>query len=414
MKKISAESLVNIKQKRIPIVVYGAGKVASICLERMMIEEINVACVAVTNMELNPLSMWGKKVQCIDDVVLQYKNLIVVIAVLEEKQKDIEANLIRCGVNIENIYGMTDALFAEWQLTNAEKSIGNKVVMYYNRYIQPYMSILNNICKELEMSTKEAQDFMQREIKIIENEELCIARLVVVLGTKCSLRCKDCNNLMPYFKKQEEFDVEEIISSLEIITQNIGKLLKCELIGGEPFLMKNMRHVLEYVLENEKIECVEITTNGTILPRPEVVELLRNPRVIVRVSDYGTVVEQSSMIEFLGKNQIRYVVLDSGNWITPGGVEKRHKDALTLKKEYASCSSGYICKTLYKDRIFACARAASLYDLGFMKEPECIRVNENFKAEYLKKFLLREFSIACDYCDIASANKVYVEAAIQV
>lgn len=414
MKKITEELLDTIKKEEQPIVIYGAGKVASTCLEKMMIHQIDVECVAVTSMESNPLCIWGKSVRSIEDILLEHEEFVVLIAVLEDKQEDIEESLIQRGIKEENIYGMTDELYHNWRLTNSEKGIHNKQVIYYKRYIEPYIDTLNRICKESKMSREEAYHYMQKEIKTLETEELCMARLVVVLGTKCSLRCKDCNNLMPYFKPQKDLDAEKIINSLEIITKNIGKLLKCELIGGEPFLAKNLGEVLQYVLDNEKIESIEITTNGMILPKAEVVNLLQNPRVLVRISDYGTVIDQTSMIEFLEQNQIRYFILGSSNWVTPGGVEKRYKDAITLKKEYENCSSGYICKTLYKDKIFACARAASLYNLGYMKEPESIHINENFKVEYLKKFLLREFSIACDHCDIAAENKVYVDAAIQI
>ena len=31
-----------------------------------------------------------------------------------------------------------------------------------------------------------------------------LIRLIVILGTKCSLRCRDCNNLIPLFNHQTD------------------------------------------------------------------------------------------------------------------------------------------------------------------------------------------------------------------
>lgn len=412
--KLTENTLKEVSKKSSKLIIYGAGAVGNVCIEYLLRQNINVEAVAVTDIEENPVHLWGKRIYCIDDIMEKYDDYIILICVMEKRQKSIESLLLEKGINKDNIYAMTDALYQEWKVLNSKESRLTKELSYYKRYTQPYIQTLNKICRERKLSKAEARAFVEQQTDILESNEICLPRLVVVLSTKCSLRCKECNNLIPYFKPQEDLDIEQIIRSLETITNSVGKLLKCELIGGEPFLAKNLEQALEYAINNKKIESVEITTNGTVIPRDSLLKLLQNPKVWVRISDYGTLVDKTKVTDYLCKNEISYEILETGQWISPGGVEKRHKNMETLMQEYVRCSPGYICKTLYKDRVFACARAASLYALGYMKEPESVHLNENFKPDYLKKFVLREFSIACDYCDIASESKLYVEPAEQL
>lgn len=102
-----------------------------------------------------------------------------------------------------------------------------------------------------------------------------------------------------------------------------------------------------------------------------------------------------------------------GDWIAPGGVECRNKSKEELRREYKRCSTGYFCKALYENKIFNCTRAASLYALKYMSEPEFIDVEVCTAAE-IKEFLLKDFSEACNYCDLACDKKKIVEPAEQL
>lgn len=288
-------------------------------------------------------------------------------------------------------------------------------INYFRRYINPYMNVLEEHYTNLNMNKNEKKRKMLLDIeKIISAEnELYMPRLVIVLGTKCSLHCRDCNNLMPYFKNPYDLDSKKIIASIDKISRSTKSIFKCELIGGEPFIASNILQILEYIITVDSIKNIEITTNGTIIPKSGMlINVLQNPKVCVRISNYGNIVDNSNFIKFLIANNIRYEVLQLETWILPGNIDKRNKSKNTLKKDYARCVSGYLCKTLFEDKIFACARAASLYALD--RIDEYISVDESFTAEEFKKFLLKDFSIACDYCDVASDNRKEVEPATQL
>lgn len=396
------------------IIIYGAGNVAKVVMEKLFFYNVDVLCLTVTERKKNPYFVLGKPVITLNHLTnVNTKETVVIIATFEKVQADIMEYLGEFG--FEQIYIMQDALYYEWinewDLTNNNS---DSEIIYYQRYIDPYLKTVSNLCKEHDIDEENIQNYVEKAYDHLMENELDIVRLVVVLGTKCSLRCRDCSNLMPYYKPQEDFDKEEIITSLNNITEKTQSILKCELIGGEPFLSKNLSDVLEYVIKNEIIKAVEITTNGTIIPNEKLIPLLKNPKVQIRISDYGEVVDKSNIIAFLQEHSINYHLLDCEKWVLAGGVETRNKSKKELVKQYRMCHSGYYCKPLYKGKIFSCARAAGLYDLGFMKDKEYVEVFENFDEKEMKEFLLRDFSIACNYCDSATKNMVYTSPAVQL
>lgn len=243
-----------------------------------------------------------------------------------------------------------------------------------------------------------------------------IPRLTVALTPKCSLRCKECNNLMWRFSDQSDLSVEKIVSSLETVI-GVMDLIPCvELIGGEPFAAKNLNQVLDFLLEQEKVITIEITTNATIVPSIETLGRLRDHRVCVHVSNYGNVVDQNKFISILRENDIHFKMLEfQDKWVAAGGIEKRNRDFDELLRQYYRCDSGYLCKTLWEDKIYPCARAASLAALGIMADCPCVDCSqEKGIRERLYSFYIVPACGPCDYCDVAIDMPVYVEPAVQL
>lgn len=409
--KMKSEWLENFRWNHEKIIIYGAGVVGRVVLKKFLDSGVDVSYVAVTKRENNPFLIMGIPVVCVEELREYRDGGIVVIATMEDKQQNIRENLVSLGFH--NIYTMTDDLYFEWKEQNCENVCITSGSNLIKRYEEPFFKTLISIFEDYHVEEKAREKYISDAKKILQGQDLNICRLVVVLGTKCSLRCRDCNNLMPYFKPQTDLNQQVILDSLKKITGVVGTILKCELIGGEPFLSDNFMTVLKVVSENPVIKSVEVTTNGTIIPDEKQTELLKNHKVLVRISDYGTLVDKNNIVRHLEENGIRYQVLNLGSWTAPGGVEHRGKNVEELKRNYAECPSGYYCKTLYEGKIFACARAASLCALGFMKEREFVDVKKGLESDELREFLLKDYSIACDYCDVASETKIYVEPAVQ-
>lgn len=214
----------------------------------------------------------------------------------------------------------------------------------------------------------------------------------------------------------DNLDCEKIIVSLRNIVDSLDFIPCVELIGGEPFVARNLGRVLGVLLEQEKVLTVEITTNATIIPQGEILEQLKNPKVVVRISNYGSVVDQSKFLDCVRQNGIRFEMLEfQGKWVSTGGTEARNRDEEELVRQYYRCSSGYLCKTLWEDKIYPCARAASLAELGIMQDcPNISGLEKERLWERLYSFYIVPSCGVCDYCDMSIENPVYVEPAVQM
>ena len=74
--------------------------------------------------------------------------------------------------------------------------------------------------------------------------ELRVKHLDLVLTEKCSLKCKDCSNLMQYYTKPIDEDFEQMISALDKFMNSVDFVNEVRLIGGEPLMYKRIAEVI--------------------------------------------------------------------------------------------------------------------------------------------------------------------------
>ncbi len=256
----------------------------------------------------------------------------------------------------------------------------------------------------------------------ITSENGCfIPRIAVSVTNQCTLKCKDCNNLMPYCKERFIIDVEEQIRDIKKILSYADAIINVEIIGGEPFIYKQLPELLKYVCNEEKIRFIEITTNGTILPSKEVMGLLANSKICVLISDYGKVNSERAKktYKYLSKNRVCVRYLNNTKWIMSGGIEKRNKTRVKMKYEYFQCPARKDCRTLYKGKLYVCGRAPVLDELGVLENKSSyldIRnmvMKEMRGKRKLQRFYLNSFAECCDYCDYASDKVCWIKSGIQ-
>ncbi len=256
-------------------------------------------------------------------------------------------------------------------------------------------------------------------LELLKPGALIYPDIVCVLTTHCSLRCAHCNNLMQCYDKPYHVPAEEVIEDLETLLSHSDRCMHLTLLGGEPFIYPDLYKVVEAFRNHPKIGCLNLVTNATVIPDDSLLDLIagaKNPRI--SVSDYG--VRTQKVPEFLEKCRkkgIHCIHDESKNWVDPGGTSPRGKDIPTLEKEYNGCFSARYCRTLLKGKLYTCARAASLADLGFMdgahdsfdiRKP---RTDAEFRKE-LREFLTIDYADACNYCD--HARRIIIPAGEQL
>ena len=112
----------------------------------------------------------------------------------------------------------------------------------------------------------------------------------ISLTERCTLKCKKCAHACyAVGKNTEDLPLSDVYKSADFLFAKCDYIQEFMLIGGEPFLYKQISEVIEYT--GSKYDCkmsvLSITTNGTIIPSNEILELCKKYNVLIRISNYS-------------------------------------------------------------------------------------------------------------------------------
>ncbi len=250
--------------------------------------------------------------------------------------------------------------------------------------------------------------------------------LVFWVGTRCSLRCKNCGNLIPY-AMPVSYDCTKILKNLEYICQDV-KIRKLQIQGGEPFTYKKIAKVIEGCAKLNNIGRIEISTNGTILPDEETIKTLaaHADKVMVRFSMYDCVDAEARKrkIDILTANGVSVgnynFMFSTGEWFDSGDYQQpRNEDKEQVREIYKNCCNRS-CWTLADDFMACCGKILTLRELkkeygndNILNITSLRNESKNF-IEALTEFdnkYLNEVPEICAYCKPQSDR---IPAAIQL
>lgn len=189
--------------------------------------------------------------------------------------------------------------------------------------------------------------------------------LVFWCGTKCSLHCKNCCNLIPYMK-QESFNVQEILADFAFLA-NYCEIKALQIQGGELFTHPDVAKIISN-LAQYKIPNIRIATNGSIIPNDEIIKVLKdNPKVGINISNYDCIPEKrTKMIGVLEQNGIAYDKYDflfgNGQWFDYGNVYQERVNVEQAKVNYRDCREKY-CLTFADGILYTCGKIRAINEI---------------------------------------------------
>lgn len=256
------------------------------------------------------------------------------------------------------------------------------------------------------MDLEKREEFINREYDSFPKDAFIIPYMPVYVTTRCTLNCEKCNNLMPYLRDNpKDFSPDEIMQSLSAILSCVHEMTFCELVGGETFLYRDLDVLLDFLGNQKKIRQIVVVTNGTVIPDEDVLERLAKYNVLVRISDYGLFEKMSRLVVELEKRDINTRVLQDMKWNDPGGIESRTRTNEEIYFQYNKCVFSLRCKYLSGDKLFTCARIASMSLLGKqIYDEDVLSIDEKLTAAALRNFYLNDFGRGCDHCDLCSID----------
>ncbi len=244
----------------------------------------------------------------------------------------------------------------------------------------------------------------------IHKQKVHIFQTDVLVTEKCNLACSFCNMFIPHYELPKHRDTQTILNDIDLYFNLVDYVSIFHLVGGEPFLHPNIKDVIEYILEkySDKIDKFIITTNGTVLPKEEILEVLKNNNVILSVSNYSNKLEKlkSKVDRVLGTYQeknINHYVRNNIEWYDFGDLRiKNNMSEEELINHFDSCTAPF--RGLNDGKFYYCHlnTSAVLTKLFSPNENDYVNLSEVYPKDLIKfdlGFTELGYITFCDNCN---------------
>ena len=175
----------------------------------------------------------------------------------------------------------------------------------------------------------------------------------------CNLNCKGCTHFANLFSTKEFYPLENFYRDIRRVSE-CADVAEFHLLGGEPFLIKNLDEYISAARKFFPQTHFEIVTNGLLLPSvsKKIFTAIRENNFLVNISGYEPTMENMDKIKsVLDENKISYAVEK---------VVEKFRVFLSLHgghnpdKSRSICCN-HVCRFLRDGRIYKCPPNALSY-----------------------------------------------------
>ena len=247
----------------------------------------------------------------------------------------------------------------------------------------------------------------------------------IIITEKCSMKCTDCSNLMQYYEEPKNVELDETLRTIEAFCRSMDDIYEFRIIGGEPFMNKELHLVVEKLICEPKVKKIAIFTNGTILPRETQIPSLQNSKVTLFITDYDELSRKlTELTQLLQKQGIAYFSQKAQGWTDCSSLEKHNRTLEQGVEVFKECCAKNLA-TLSEGKLYRCpfhangARLKAIPDveedfIDFLEKP-LDEIDSEEMRKRLRSFLVEKTYIeACDYCNGRPYGAPKIIPAIQI
>lgn len=250
-------------------------------------------------------------------------------------------------------------------------------------------------------------------------------------STACNLKCRYCLNFNPFAKRFYVRNWEDLVEDIDLFFTCVDRIMLFHVSGGEPLLYAHTADIIEYIDRKygDRIDTLRTVTNGTIVPKDEVLEKLSRCNVEITVDDYREAVPRFSerfdeLCSKLDAYHIKYYINKVDSWIdlAPERTDYSEWSEERLVAHRESCSQSW--QELRGGKIYSCNYAAYATVAGIAGKEDLEETYDLKKFSQERKKELVEFRLGytmrgytnfCKKCrGFTPENSEEVESAIQM
>ncbi len=256
-------------------------------------------------------------------------------------------------------------------------------------------------------------------VKIYVMNKVVLPYFEIVITTKCSLQCKDCGSIIPYYANPYNIDLPEIEKDLKNLFEFIDEVRLFGVIGGETFLYPELDKVLNNLCSRKQVGSIRVFTNAVVKKTlsDTLVAQLKHPKVHISISNYG-LPSTYTFYNYLKSEKFDVRMGPKMEWLDRGDMTCRNRDKEELKRQFIACYMK-TCKSILNGRFYYCPRSGHAHDLGLVETPQNDYVilsgdKESVRNKILYLYYGKDYLAACNFCDVGTEKCVPIPAASQL
>lgn len=253
----------------------------------------------------------------------------------------------------------------------------------------------------------QSEKFIEYALKAVEDchkgyfskDKLFLRSIDVVITEKCTLKCKDCSNLMQYYEAPINISYEEIINDFDKLTNSVDEIYEIRLIGGEPFMNKDIYKIIEYLVKSPKVTKLVVYSNAMVPIRLEHKEIVTNPKVVFSLTDYGSLSRNTNKVtSSLDELGVVYRLHPPENWTDSGTIFDFKRSIHECKELFRECC-GKNLLTVTDGKLYRCPFAANADRLKAIPKDDRNYIFVNSSPSSIREYVSNiEYLPACNFC----------------
>lgn len=386
-------NITKIRNTKLPVIIFGARSVGEALFYACSEAGIKVSCFCDNNSNKTKDLVCGTKVIHTSELKKTFKDAIFLISAADIK--DVVEQLHSLG-------------YSKWYPCTT-------LLRNFNIYKHSYSVPVDFV--EYTVGTC----LLCHDSYLIPNK-LFIRSVDIMITERCSLHCRDCSNLMRYYKNPANFDIKNLFGSIDRFLRIVDEVNEFRVIGGEPFMNPDCYLVIEKLIKEPKVKRIVIYTNGTIPLKEDQIKFMKSKKVLFIITDYGKLSRNLDTLTMqLSENKIAFYVQKAGGWTDCSKIRKHKRTAKKQMEIFGNCCAKNTI-TLSGNYLFRCPFSANANRLQAVPDfrDDYIdifdkSININKLKTKIRSFLMdTKFLETCDYCNGRSFGDPEIAPAIQI
>lgn len=268
------------------------------------------------------------------------------------------------------------------------------------------------------------ENMVNSQKKYLDPNRLYIRSVDLIITERCSLKCKDCSNLMQFYEKPVDIGMEELMQDLDDLCAVADEINEIRIIGGDPFMNKDCHKIVKKAASYPNINKIVVYTNGVICPPEEKLRDMINDKTFIFITTYGALSKRAEQLsEMLKKIGIPYNIQDAYGWTDCGGIGPHERTEAERERIFKFCCAKNFT-TMTGGKVYRCPFSANVERLQAVPDVPENYVDlrgvagdgadvENTRVA-LRRFLRDVAYIpACDHCNGRTYGDPEIQPGIQ-